>query len=108
MEYHPMNNGIVRDISDDPVRPRNRTIGGNMTRIAETIQTLDEQISKLNDMLAPILSKEDTNAKSPGAGDDDAQAWNDQSELSEQLENFADRIQRRINHVRRITERVNL
>lgn len=88
--------------SQEPVRCV--TVGGNLTRIQGSLMELDEVLSMLEKTLSVVLLPDEERAQS----DDGAVPSSNQSQLSEQLEMFADHIDRHHRRVSRILARVNL
>jgi hypothetical protein len=85
---------------------RGESVSHNLGRVQDQIQQLDELIGLLEKTLEPVLRRE-YEGMNPGE-DSEPTAASDQSLLSEQIESYADRLNRKNRHLSRILERINL
>ena len=90
----------------EPAR-KTDTIGFQVTAIQELLTAMDETLACLEDRLQPLLAPEyDSPEKGPGGHD--VPATKTMSDLAEQLESYASRIDRYNRRIHRLFNRVNL
>ena len=83
------------------------TISFQVTAIQELLMAADETITSLEDRLQPLLAPEyDSSEK--GSGGSDVPTVKTMSDLAEQLEAYAARIDRHNRRLHRIYNRINL
>lgn len=87
-------------------RPRQQTVGGQLTHIQDQVGRMDELLKVLEERLSPILAPEVDGEKS--VGENDSSPLRLQSDLAETLEAHGDRIARHSRRVERMINRINL
>jgi hypothetical protein len=97
--------GGYRGEPDSP--QKTNTISFQVTAIQELLMAMDETISSLEDRLQPLLAPE-YDSPEKGSSSSEVPATKTMSDLAEQLESYASRIDRHNRRIHRLYNRVNL